>query len=279
MDRLTTKRVAVATATLALLGGGMTLAGCGGDDTYGTAVAASTQAVAATAADGGTAQAPNGIEKLAAADILATSSAAAGAADSVQMKGTITTEGGAVTLDMELGQKAGQGTFAIQGVDVQLRLVNETIYIKASGDGLAKVFGLTGGDSAAGQAVAGFIKTLGTGDKWLMIPGKESIGGIEGFVNKDSLLKDMLAASDKAVVKGSGEVNGIPVVLLDLGEGNGTLAVSSVGKPYPVQFTSPDAGSESGEVTFSNWNAPISVTAPSDVLDLSALSGAGGSGN
>jgi hypothetical protein len=46
--------------------------------------------------------------------------------------------------------------------------------------------------------------------------------------------------------------------------------------PHPIRLTSPAAGGGSGEVTFSNWSAPISVTAPSDVLDLIAPSGAGG---
>ncbi len=271
MERLTRRRVAAGAAALSLLAGVGVLAGCGGSDSGSTA--------ATSGATQTTGQAPNGIETLAAADILAASSAAVGDADSVQVKGTITSEGATVTLDLELGKDAGQGTFSSQGEEVQLRLLDDTTYIRASGDALAKVFGMSGGDSAAGQAMGAFITALGTGDKWLMIPGKEAIGGIEGFVNKDSLFKDMLAASDKAVVKGSSEVNGTPVVLLDLGEGNGTLAVATVGEPYPVQLTSPAAGSESGEITFSNWNAPVSVTAPTDVVDVGALANLGGGGS
>ena len=271
MERHMTRRMAATAAALAIAVGGVGLSACGGSDSGSAAATAATPQT--------TAQAPNGIETLAAADILAASSAAAGAADSVQVKGTITAEGATVTLDMELGKDAGQGTFSSQGEEVQLRLVNDATYIRASGDALAKVFGMSGGDSAAGQAMGAFITALGTGDKWLMIPGREAIGGLEGFVSKDSLLKDMRAASDKAVVKGSGEVNGTPVVLLDLGEGNGTLAIATVGEPDPVQLTSPAAGSESGEITFSNWNAPISVTAPTDVVDIGALANLGGGGS
>ena len=63
------------------------------------------------------------------------------------------------------------------------------------------------------------------------------------------------------VSSASDDVNGIPVVLLDDSEGDGTLAIQTVGEPYPVQIAGNDQG-ESGVITFSDWNAPVSVTAP-----------------
>jgi hypothetical protein len=76
-------------------------------------------------------------------------------------------------------------------------------------------------------------------------------------------------------VKGTGDVNGTPVVFLDDSEGGGTLSIQTVGEPYPVQITGSDSES-SGEINFTDWNAPVSVTAPTDVVDIGELAKLGG---
>ena len=83
MDRtMMIRRISAGAVSLSLLAGGGVLAGCGSGSSD----------TAASAADAAT-QAPNGIEKLPAREILSKSLAASKAASSVTVKGTIAEEG------------------------------------------------------------------------------------------------------------------------------------------------------------------------------------------
>jgi hypothetical protein len=272
MERHMKRRMAATAAALALAVGGVGLSACGGSDSSGSAASTAVET---------TAQAPNGIEKLTAKEILQTSRDAASAASSVKISGAISQGGEEIALDMTLGKDSGEGSITAQGVEVDLKFVGGKAYLKASGEDFAKLVG--GSDSAAtGEALAALI-----GDKWLAVPTDEnSSGEADGlesfrlFGEKDSLLEGILEPDGEVTVKGTGTVNGTPVVFLDSSEGEGTLAISTVGEPYPLQIKGTGSGSDSGtgEVNFTDWNAPISVTAPTDVVDLGALANLGGGG-
>ena len=93
--------------------------------------------------------------------------------------------------------------------------------------------------------------------------------------DKDALLTSLLASEGAATVKGTGDVNGTPVVFVEVknSDGNATLAIQTVGEPYPVQLTN---GKSKGAITFSDWNAPVSVTAPAGAVRPDELTGKGG---
>jgi hypothetical protein len=63
------------------------------------------------------------------------------------------------------------------------------------------------------------------------------------------------------------------VFLKDTSDG-AVMAIQTVGEPYPVQIKAEGAG-DSSTMTFSNWNAPVSVTAPTEVIDASNLATVG----
>jgi hypothetical protein len=265
MNRISTRRVAAGAAALALLTGGGVLAGCGSDSS-------SSSAATTAAADTSTLPA-NGVEKLSAAEILDASLKAGNAASSVTVKGSITDEGQEISLDLLLGTDAAQGTFSAQGISAEIRVVDGKSYFKLSGEEVAKISG-QGDSKELAQAISSLL-----GNKWIVVPegeGGDDLGGLGQFGQKDSLLKGILEADGELTVSGTGEVNGIPVVFLDDSKGEGTLAVQTVGEPYPVQIKG-DGTSGSGEINFTNWNAPVNVTAPTDVLDLSALENLGDS--
>ena len=97
-----------------------------------------------------------------------------------------------------------------------------------------------------------------------------TLSALGGLFQKDTLLEGLLSPEGGATVKGTGDVNGTPVVFLEDAKGEGTLAIQTVGEPYPVQVKG--AGAESsGENSFTNWNAPVNVTAPTDVVDISEV--------
>jgi len=264
MDRTLTHRIAAGAVALSLLAGGGVLAGCGSSSS-------GSEAATTAAADTSTLPA-NGIEKLSAKEILDTSLAAANAASSVTVTGSITQEGQEIALDLELGTDAAQGSIKAQGISAEIRVTGGKSYFKLSGEDFAKLAG-QGDSPELTKAISSLL-----GDKWLVLSDGEAgddLGGLGELGQKDSLLKEILEADGKVTVKGTGDVNGTPVVFLEDSDGGGTLAIQTVGEPYPVQITGSDSES-SGEINFTDWNAPVSVTAPTDVVDIGELAKLGG---
>ena len=270
MERSMKRRAAAAAAALALVTGGAMLAGCGS----GT----SDSAASTAAADTSTLPA-NAIEKLPPKEILAKSQAAAKAASSVTVTGTITEGGEETSLDLVMGTNASEGTFTTNGVELSTVIVDGTSYFKVPGDGWATLLGGNGPEGKAlGEEIAGKV-----GDSWLMLPADleslDDASGLLGFAlgmfgslfEKDSFLKETLSTNKELTVTGTGDVNGTPVVFLEY-PGSGPLAIQTVGEPYPVQIKA-DGAEGSGAITFTNWNAPVDVTAPTDVVDIRQLAG------
>lgn len=269
MQRITTRRIAAGAAALALITGGGVLAGCGSssDSSSGGASTAAADTAAST-----TAAAPNGIETKSAQEILDAATAAANKATSVTVKGDITQGDQTTKLDLQVGQEAAQGSISAQGVDVDIKVLAGKTYFKLSGEAFAKI---AGQDDSPGVAKA--ISSL-LGDKWLVAPDEKSagaLGPLGQLGQKDDLLKGVLSPDGDVTVEGTGEVNGQPVVLLKSSDGVGTLAIATTGEPYPLQIKGSE-GADSGQIDFTDWNAPVNVTAPTDVIDIGQLSKLGG---
>lgn len=261
MEHSLKRTLAISATTLALLTGGGFLAGCGSDS--------SASGTTATAADT-TAQASNGIEKLSGQEIVTKSQAAASSASSVTVSGSVAMSGDKVGLELTLGDTATTGNITLNGMTIQIRVVDGTTYVKLDPKDLAKVV-----LENAGGAVAEQIQSV-VGDKWLKIPAdpsNEQLAALGKFGEKDGLIKQLLTPQGDVTVTGTGDVNGTPVVNLDSSKGTGILSVQTVGEPYPVRIAGAKGSSE-GHIDFSNWNAPVDVTAPTDILDISALGAA-----
>jgi hypothetical protein len=267
MERTVTRRIAAGAAALALIAGGGVLAGCGSSSDSSSGGGAST--AASTAA---TTAAPNGIEGKTATEILDASLAAANKATSVTAKGAITQGGQEIKLDLQVGQEAAQGSISAQGAEIEIKVLAGKTYFKLSGESFAKIAGQDDSPEVA-KAISALL-----GDKWLVAPDEESagqLGSLGQFGQKDELLKGILTPDGNATVKGTGEVNGQPVVLLESTDGTGTLAIATTGEPYPLQIKGSE-GADGGQIDFTDWNAPVNVTAPTDVLDIGQLADLGG---
>ena len=269
MERTMKRKAAAAAAAVALLAGGGVLAGCG---------SSTTDTAASTAAADAAAQPPNGVGTLPAEEILAKSQAAAKAATSVTVKGTITEGAVESSLDLVLGTSASEGTITAEGVELSVKAVDGKSYFKASSGSWATLLGSAGAEGkAAGNKIDGLV-----GDKWLLLPAEPgslgeagsvlgvTLAGLSGFFQKDFLLETLLSPEGGWTVKTTGDVNGTPVVFLEDTKGESTLAIQTVGEPYPVQAKGGRAQG-SGEISFTNWNAPVNVTAPTDVVDISEV--------
>lgn len=203
----------------------------------------------------------NGVSSKSAAEILAASKAAADSAGSVHVAGTLTSSGTPVTLNLSLASgHGGRGQISEGSLSFELIVLGDTIYIKGS-----PAFYSHFGGTAAAQLFQG---------KWLKSPvsGGE-LGSLAALTDFGKLL-DQALASQGALAKGATTtIAGQPVIELHDTSHNGSLFVATSGKPYPIEIVK--HGSEAGHITFTAWNQPVSLSAPSGAIDLSQLQQAG----
>jgi len=254
MNTTMRRRVAASAAALSLIAGGGVLAGCG--SSYDAA------------AGGDASGEPNGVEKLPAKEILTKSAAAMATASSFSVSGSTKDDGTELSLDLTLGTGVGEGTTSLNGKPLmEFRETGGKIYWKITREGAEAILGP--GD--ASKAIGG---------RWVVAPtssdDNESLGPGE-FGDKDALLASLVQEGATATTAGTGEVNGTPVVFVKTGSGAdaATLAVQTLGEPYIVQVK----GEGTGDIRFSDWNVPVSVTAPAGAVspdDLIPQDGASG---
>ena len=201
----------------------------------------------------------NGVESKSANEIIAEASKAAKAASSVHVSGSIVSEGKQIALDLHLASgKGATGHLTLDGANVNLIEVGGYVYISA-GEAFYKALGGT----AAAQLLRG---------KWLKVPTSTSgFGSIASLTNLDSLLGGTLSAHG-AITKGSTTTvdNQAVIGLVDSAK-QGTLYVATTGTPYPVAIVK--TGTNGGKISFSEWNQPVTLTAPPNAVDLTQLQG------
>jgi hypothetical protein len=184
---------------------------------------------------------------------------AAVAATSVHMRGRITDEGKPLSLDLVLVKgRGGKGTMSENGLRFELVRVGDAAYIRGS-DAFVKA--LAGSDAAA---------TLVHG-RWLK--GSASSGELAALTpltDPEQLFEGALGNHGKLENRGEVELNGQKVVeIADTTQG-GKLYVAAEGEPLPIAL---HGGRNQGRLTFGDWNAAATVTAPEGAVDLSQFSG------
>ena len=201
--------------------------------------------VAASACGGATTTSSpttNGLEKKSAADALKAATEALGAAASVHITGS----GPGSRVDLRMTGSSSTGTLQKGGVPVEVTVLGGTLYVKAGQAGL-KWFGVPQPDQ---RQYAG---------RWLNL-GAQNVEGLT--------LADI--ASQVAAHHGPLEpkvrqamLNGRKVVVISWQDG-GKLHVANTGPAYPLrgEFTGQDAG----VINFTEYGAPVHITAPSKGL-------------
>jgi hypothetical protein len=226
-------------SALALVLAGLLLAGCGSSH--------------------GKPASSNGEVSKSADKVLADAKAAADGATSARVAGNIVSGGTPIKLDLSMGRGQAKGTMSSSGFSFDLIRIGNTAYIKGTDD-FYKHF--------AGAAVAQLLH-----GKWL----KASIvsGRFAAFapLTNISVLFDKVASNHgKLANDGAKTFEGQKVVEIRDTSDNSKLYVASTGKAYPVAIVG-GKKSQSGTITFSDWNKPLTVSAPKDALDISKLGG------
>lgn len=203
----------------------------------------------------------NGVASKSPTEILAASKAAAGSASSVHVAGTLTTGGTPITLDLSLAAgHGGRGQISQGGLSFELIVLENTIYIKGS-----PAFYRHFGGTAAAQLFQG---------KWLKAPVSGSeLATLASLANFGRLLEQTLASHGTVVKGATTSTAGEPSIELRDTTHNSSLFVATTGKPFPLELVK--RGAETGRISFSEWDKPVSISAPPAAIDLSQLQHAG----
>jgi hypothetical protein len=186
----------------------------------------------------------NGVGKLSADQIEDKAKAAAGAADSVHLSGTLVSGGKSFSLDMRLKKDGGSGEVKSKDDTFQLLRVGEQLYLKASA-------AFWGQSESAGKL----------GDKYVKVPeGDPSYKQFRGFTDMTVLLDSLLGLDGKLAKGDYTKVGPTRAVLLtsDAGKG-GKLSVSLEGTPYPLRM---ERAGGAGRVELAEWGKPFPLEAP-----------------
>jgi hypothetical protein len=212
----------------------------------------------ALAGCGGSSPEGNGVASKRPAEIVAVASAAATAAASVHVAGSILSEGKPISLNMELdAEKGGQGQLRLGDLSIDVVNVDRAVYVKAGGAFYSRFAG-----PAAARVLQG---------KWLW--GSSVSGPLASFTSLTELRK--LLSSTLAAHGGLSRtattttINGQKAVGVTDAAGAGTLYVASTGTPYPLEIVKRGVGA--GKLVFDRWNQPVSLAVPPNPVNLDRL--------
>ena len=200
----------------------------------------------------GSTAAPSGIELKAGPEISAAAHAAALNAKSVHVKGNA----GTTQIELSIGPNGTIGTVGVDGGKVDLVRLGDKSWIKADAAFWAK----------NGVPAASATKLNG---KYVDVSGQS--GQFDGF----SSVSKFFATTSQASKTTKGEtttVDGAKVITLKDIDGS-LLFVALNGEPFPMRVSS--AGASGGQIDFTDWNVPVTITAPTadQIVDVKTLGG------
>jgi len=191
-------------------------------------------------------------------ELLAQSVAAAKSASSVRVVAVGIPNGSSrLGFDLHLvAGKGGAGTIKIGRQRIDLVRIGHVAYFRAG----ASFWRQYGGEAAA-QLFAG---------RWVKMP--SSTPGFQSLTQLTDISQFFtgLTSSHGALKFGGTKTVGRQqaIGIVDTSTNGGTLWVAASGTPYPLELTPP---SGPGIVRFTQWNTPMRVATPANVIDLSKL--------
>jgi hypothetical protein len=205
----------------------------------------------------GSSSSGNGVATKTPTEILAATEAIAEAATFVHVAGTIGGVATPITFDLDLqAGRGGRGQLTESGLGFELIQLAGTVYIKGS----AAFYRHIGGTATA-QLLEG---------KWLRAPTSNAeFASLGALTDLHSLIKKALANHGTLVKGPVTTVDGQKAVGISDSSKGGTLYVATTGPPFPIEVS--ETGANGGRISFSRWNKPVSVLAPANAIDITAL--------
>lgn len=243
--RLRALATAVAVAAL--------LSGCGGSSSSPTTSSTSEPTTSTTSPY---AKLPNGEAAKFADTIVNDAIAAASAATSVHIVGSVLNAGKPLKLDLNLvNGQGGTGMVTVNGLAFNIIRIGTKAYFK----GGPAFWGHVGESGLGAQLNGRWIEASATtGDLATFTP----------LTDLKELFTSVLGTHgplEKAI--NQLKINGEPALALVDSGSNDTLFVAADGPPYPLKLAEKDGHS----VTFDEWNQPVSLVAPANAVELDKL--------
>ena len=203
---------------------------------------------------------PNGEASKPAERVLADAKAAATSASSAHVSGNLESAGTAITLDLSTARgKGAKGSMSTNGRKFDLVRIGDTAYIHGS-DAFWQHY--------AGSGIAQLLH-----DRWVKAPILQPrFRSLAPLTSIGLLLGQVSAHHGKLVNDGKTAYKGTQVVAIRDTSDDSKLYVAATGKPYPVAIVG-GKKNQSGTITFDNWNEDVSLSAPSNAIDISQLGG------
>ena len=204
----------------------------------------------------GSSTASNGEASKTGTQVLADAKAATQAATSVHvaltgLSATVTS----AALDLSRGTGAS-GTLTFKGQPVQIVVSGQTVYMKGS----AAFWTQATGSASSAKLFA---------DKWLKVPAStasSAVSDMSSLTDMTTFFTGLLSPSGSVTNAGLATFDGTSAVKLTNGKA-GALYIAATGSPLPLGVTQP-AAQGAGKGSFTNWNAPVTITVPAGAIDL-----------
>ncbi|HXQ47550.1 MAG TPA: hypothetical protein VN806_13090 [Caulobacteraceae bacterium] len=207
---------------------------------------------------GSSSSSDNGVAARSPTEIVAAAKAAADAASSVHVAGSIVSGGVPLTLDLSLAAgKGGQGRISQNGLSFEVIQLNGTAYISGSPAFYSHFAG-----PAAAQLLQG---------KWLKASATTgSLASLAPLTELRKLVDSAVATRGGTLTKGAKTtIEGQPAVAVTETAQKGVLYVATTGQPYPIEIAK--SGDGGGKIVFGKWNQPVTLAAPKNSVDISEL--------
>jgi hypothetical protein len=197
---------------------------------------------------------PNGEQSRTPAQILVDVKAAVATAKDCHVKGSGVSNGSSLSLDLSLASgQGGKGHIATGGLGFDVIRIGQRLYFKGDKNFLVHYAGATAASLFLGR--------------WFVVSSTSS--GFSNFApltDLSALVDHLLASHGPLRVGQTTVIDGEPAVALIDTSNGGTLFVSTVGKPYPLELRS-----NKGLISFENWDTPFTLTAPANPINYAKL--------
>lgn len=199
----------------------------------------------------------NGVASKSATGIVEAAKTAAEGASSVRIQGSTETAGTPLSFDLTIKEgKGAKGTITQGTGGFELIRVGESVYIK--------------GNSAFYSHYAGGEAAKLLQGKWLQASaGTGEFKELGDLTNLREELGSVLGKHGVLAKGATATVAGHKAIAIDDTTQGGTLYVAATGTPYPIEVVK--GGSGGGKVTFEDWNAPVSIAAPANAINIEKL--------
>jgi len=188
----------------------------------------------------------NGVASMSGDDALGTAYYALQHAPSVRVK-AILKGGDPWTLELRYRGTDSDGTYAIDGMTVQIRKVGRSVYRKASQQYWRSRLGPVGARLPAG--------------KWIEVPiTDKSLTELADLLRQDQMADAFLGLPGTLSTGVFRTVHGVETVpVISDGPDKETAYVAIVGEPYPVRV---ETGTDVGSVDFLDYGRQVTIAAP-----------------